>query len=322
MKKLRDSNSNDEIWQEFAELKDMVKNLSAEISRIRGNTSGSHIMDSRRGPNKFSNDSNVSCKKGISSILLEQGVKNETAQTISSFAHDQLSEAELKDNEKVYRFLHEAIADIISVKPLIFKKNRSQRRIALLGLTGVGKTTTLAKIAASYLTKISDSIALITIDTYRIAAVEQLKVYGELMNLPVDVVTTPQQLRKTLNRHNDKGLILIDTAGKNPKDIPSLDELQAFLHPSLEIEKHLVLSAISRESELIQTLSLFNQIGIDSTIFTKIDECTNLGVLLNILIHNNCPLSYITNGQRVPEDLLEADKKYIAQLIVPIQKES
>lgn len=322
MKKLRESSDNSEIWQEFAELKDMVKNLSVEISRIRGSASISPIIDSRRVPNKFNNDFNFSCKKNIISILIEQGVKNETAQTISSFAIDQLSDVELRDSEKVYSFLHNIIADIISVKPLVFRKNNSQRRIALLGPTGVGKTTTLAKIAASYFTKISNSIALITIDTYRIAAVEQLKVYGELMHLPVDVVITPQQLRKALNRHSDKGLVLIDTAGKNPKDIPSLDELQTFLHPSLEIEKHLVLSAISRENELIQTLNLFNQIGIDSTIFTKIDECTNLGALLNILIHNNCTLSYITNGQRVPEDLVEADKKYIAQLIVPIQKES
>lgn len=200
--------------------------------------------------------------------------------------------------------------------PPLFDSGGDQQRIALIGPTGVGKTTTLAKIAASYLTAHSHSIALITIDTYRIAAVEQLKVYGEIMHLPVDVVITPDQLKRAIEKHQDKDLILIDTAGRSPRDTFCIAELTTFLSPELNIDKHLVLSATTREVELLNTIERFNSLGISNTIFTKIDECSNLGVLLNIQIQNDNPLSYVTNGQRVPEDLVEISENRVAELIM------
>ena len=208
------------------------------------------------------------------------------------------------------------IQDLIEVAPPGFKPKANQHRIAFVGPTGVGKTTTLAKIAASYLGKHSNSIALITIDTYRIAAVEQLKVYGEIMHLPVEVVITPEQLEKAINKHSDKDLILIDTAGRSPRDEFCIEELSTFLKPELEIEKHLVLSAATRENELIEIIRCFEKLTVSNTIFTKIDECSKLGILLNVQIQNSNPLSYLTNGQRVPEDLIEISPKIVAELIM------
>jgi flagellar biosynthesis protein FlhF len=157
---------------------------------------------------------------------------------------------------------------------------------------------------------------LITIDTYRIAAVEQLKVYGEIMRIPVVVVISPDQLAEAIERHRDKELILIDTAGRSPQDQLCIEELGSFLRPELNIDKHLVLSAATRENEILATIERFENIGITHTIFTKIDECTQLGILLNVQIQNTNPLSYVTNGQRVPEDLIELSPKLVAELIM------
>jgi flagellar biosynthesis protein FlhF len=142
------------------------------------------------------------------------------------------------------------------------------------------------------------------------------------MHLPVDVVIAPDQLEKAMNRHGDKELILIDTAGRSPRDSFCIDELAAFLRPELNIDKHLVLSATTRELELLDAVDRFQGLGITHTIFTKIDECANLGILLNVQLQNANPLSYLTNGQRVPEDLLEASPKIAAELIMSQQEGS
>lgn len=250
------------------------------------------------------------------SLLTAQGINPAAARSIAGSMRSSLSEQELNDSVFVTDILIDKLQSLIKVAPPDFTKQSKQRRIALVGATGVGKTTTLAKIAASYLQQQSNSIALITIDTYRIAAVEQLKVYGEIMHIPVDVVITPQQLGQALNRHKDKELILIDTAGRSPRDSFCIDELSSFFAPEYNIEKHLVLSATTRENEIIETIQQFTKIKLSNTIFTKIDECMSLGVLLNTQLQNSNPISYITNGQRVPEDLLEITPKKIAELIM------
>jgi len=306
------------LRQEFDELKDMVKNLAGELTRINSEKD-KHQPAASHNPLVSLEQKLRSTKKNniVEEILLAGGVNQETANIIATFAQEHLAAAEMEDTERLYSFIHETIIDILNVTLPDFNTEKKRRRMAFIGPTGVGKTTTLAKIAANYLATQSKSIALITIDTYRIAAVEQLKVYGEIMHLPVEVVLNPQQLRDALEKHSDKELILIDTAGRSPLDALSIEEIRSFFTEDLDIENHLVLSATTRDSELLETLKTFSLFSPQSTIFTKIDECSNLGVLLNTQIHNNSPLSYITNGQRVPEDILEADKRYVAQLIIP-----
>jgi flagellar biosynthesis protein FlhF len=186
----------------------------------------------------------------------------------------------------------------------------------LIGPTGVGKTTTLAKLAADYLTHFDGKVALVTIDTYRIAAVEQLKVYGEILCLPVEVVFSPAELQAAFARHADKDLILVDTAGRSPRDDQRLDELAAFLGPDSATSKHLVLAAPTRNRELQETVRRFGRLPLDSIIFTKLDECEDRGALLNIPARQDLPVSYLTNGQRVPEDLLTAKPATIADFVM------
>lgn len=309
------------ISNELGELKDLVKNLAKEVSRISTSQQQDVVIPSQHlSPILQAVQDNVlpgnSIDNPVIEHLLNLGINLETSSTIADFTKDSLTDDIIQVPEKLSAFMQSTVSSLIQTQSPNFENREQQQRIALVGPTGVGKTTTLAKLAARYLSKHSNSIALITIDTYRIAAVEQLKVYGEIMNLPVDVVITPQELEQAIMRHQDKELILIDTAGRSPRDTYCIDELSSFLLPHLDIQKHLVLSSTTRENELISTIHQFDKLGIDHTIMTKIDECSNLGVLLNIQIQNPNPISFITNGQRVPEDIIEADQQLIAELIM------
>jgi len=309
------------MQSEVNELKDLVKGLAGEISQLNeknercsSNPSPGLQVRSSSFPDRL----NGASLHGdhILSMLIDRGINVETSRTITGFLRESLTEQELTSTELVTETIIDTIQTLMEVAPPVFSSSDTQQRIAFVGPTGVGKTTTLAKIAAAYLIDQSNSIALITIDTYRIAAVEQLKVYGEIMHLPVDVVISPDQLKDALDRHQDKDLILIDTAGRSPRDGFCIDELATFLKPELNIDKHLVLSATTRENELLNIIARFNALGITNTIFTKIDECVNLGILLNIQIQNSNPLSFVTNGQRVPEDIIKISQKTVAELIM------
>ena len=314
------------LESEVSELKQLVKDLAGQITVLHQKEPESapelaiepHQGEINITPDQFTKKMTVHQIQGdhLLTLLISKGINIETARTISGFIRESLTEQELSDTALITKAIIDTLQNLIQVNPPEFTKESNQRRIALVGPTGVGKTTTLAKIAASYLQRHSNSIALITIDTYRIAAVEQLKVYGEIMHLPVDVVITPDQLGQALVKHQDKELILIDTAGRSPRDSFCIDELSSFLSADHNIEKHLVLSATTRENEILETINQFSKLEIANTIFTKIDECMSLGVLLNTQLQNSNPISYITNGQRVPEDLLEITPQKIAELIM------
>jgi len=307
--------------REMDELKDMVRNLAGDITRIR--QAASEVRPQTEPP---VGDATSSLQNPLSAASLQNdpllarlhglGIAADSARTIAEFARESLTAEDLRNPEAIDRYFHHTIRENVSVRPPDFASSDRQMRIALIGPTGVGKTTTLAKLAAHYLSRHSPSIALITIDTYRIAAVEQLKVYGEIMHLPVEVVISPEQLEEALLKHRDRELVLIDTAGRSPRDFFCIEELAAFLGKDPGIEKHLVLSATTREEELNEAVRRFDQVGIDRIIFTKIDECSQLGSLFNIQIQHGKPLSFVTNGQRVPEDLLEITPEKVASLII------
>ena len=306
---------------EVTELKNLVKCLSEEVSQLsRKNERSDSPPPLSRQTENYSiaqNADGLDQQKAVIRAMLKcKGINSDISDKITALLHEALTEEELTDSKIVTSTLIQVIQKLLHTAAPAFGSGSDQQRIAFVGPTGVGKTTTLAKIAASYLASHSHSIALITIDTYRIAAVEQLKVYGEIMRLPVDVVITPEQLKVAIEKHQDKDLILIDTAGRSPKDALCIAELATFLSPELNIDKHLVLSATTREIELLNTIERFNTLGITNTIFTKTDECSNLGILLNIQTQNSNPLSYVTNGQRVPEDLVEVSQNRVAELIM------
>ena len=188
--------------------------------------------------------------------------------------------------------------------------------VALIGPTGVGKTTTVAKLAANFALREKYRVALVTADTYRIAAVEQLKTYADLIGIAIDVVYTPQEMRSALYRHQDKQLVLIDTAGRSPSNQPQLAELEALLAVDDNIEKHLVLSATTKFTDCLEAVQRFQPSKPQKYLFTKLDEASNLGTLFNLMFHAPKTLSYITTGQNVPDDIELADPNRLTTLML------
>lgn len=188
--------------------------------------------------------------------------------------------------------------------------------VALVGPTGVGKTTTVAKLAANFALREKYRVALITADTYRIAAVEQLRTYAELIGIPLEVVYTPQELRNALHQHQDKQLILVDTAGRSPANQPQMAELESLMAVDDSIEKQLVLSATTKFTECLDAVQRFKKANPQKYLFTKIDEACNLGTLVSLLYHAPKPLSYITTGQNVPDDIELADPERLTTLML------
>ncbi|MDX2481884.1 MAG: flagellar biosynthesis protein FlhF [Desulfuromusa sp.] len=249
-------------------------------------------------------------------LMVERGISREAAATIARFAAPQMSERQRQEPDQCRDFLTATIASLVQTTGPLWSPGDPQKCISLIGATGVGKTTTIAKLAAEAITQSGARVALVTIDTYRIAAVEQLKVYGEIMGLPVEVVLSPEQLQEAFRRHRDKDLILIDTAGRSPRDQTQIDELNQFLGQGSKVENCLVLAAPTEERLQQKTLESFSQLPISRLIFTKLDETDRCGSLINVPIRSNLPLAYLTNGQQVPEDLLRAEPKAVAALVM------
>jgi flagellar biosynthesis protein FlhF len=187
---------------------------------------------------------------------------------------------------------------------------------AFVGPTGTGKTTTLAKLAAHFALRFNKKITLISIDTYRIGAIEQLTTYARILKIPMFVAPDPEALKKTIADNLHQDLLLIDTAGRNPYHSIQLEELKDFLTVDERIENHLVLSATTKDTDLAQNAKRFSVLPIQTYIFTKIDETQEYTPLFNQLFRHKKPLSFLTNGQKVPEDIEWASKGRVANLIL------
>lgn len=190
------------------------------------------------------------------------------------------------------------------------------RVVAFIGTTGVGKTTTLAKIAAHFVLEQNLKGALITADTYRISAVEQLKKYAEILGLPVEVVYSAADLKKAITRHRGKDFILVDTAGRSQYNEFQMDELKELLAAHPRMEKHLVVSATTKEQDASEIMMRFSACKPDRIIFTKTDETRTIGMVLNLLAGKELPLSFLSNGQSVPDDIIPATAQRLAELLL------
>ena len=195
-------------------------------------------------------------------------------------------------------------------------EKQGSRIVALIGPTGVGKTTTLAKIAARFVLEQGVSAALITADTYRISAVEQLKTYSDILGLPLEIVYSPNELRLAIRKHEEKQLVLIDTAGRSQHNEYQMKELQDLLKTNSRIEKHLVISSTTKNRDAQDILEKFSVCRPDRIIFTKTDETNSTGLILNLLYKKEIGLSYLANGQSVPDDIVPADADKLTEILL------
>jgi len=197
-----------------------------------------------------------------------------------------------------------------------WRRNGRPLTVVFVGPTGVGKTTTVAKIAATLKLRHGARVGLVTCDTYRIAAVEQLRTYAEIIGVPLEVVLSPGQMRQSAQKLRDLDVILVDTAGRSQNDADRLGELKAVVAAAEPHETHLVLSSVASEKALLREARAFSAIGIDKVVLTKLDEAAGLGAVLRVLRDVGRSVSYITTGQEVPQHIESAQPARLAELVL------
>ncbi|MEW6608659.1 MAG: flagellar biosynthesis protein FlhF [bacterium] len=223
----------------------------------------------------------------------------------------------LEDEYFIEERLRNHISSLIKIGSPIQLVDGSPKIICLIGPTGIGKTTTLAKLAADFAFEKRKKVAIITVDTYRIAAVEQLKAYAEILNLPLEVVFTPSEFKTAIDKSSDSNLILIDTAGRSQRNSMQLVELKSFIDSAgYRLEIFLLLSATTKDKELIDIVDNFKKVSFHKLIFTKLDETVTFGPILNLSTQIPQGIAYVTTGQNVPEDIEEANANKLAKLII------
>lgn len=245
--------------------------------------------------------------------LIEADIGEDAARDLIERLRREAPIREIDDPDQAKARLLQMIEEEISIAGPIRVTPGKRRLVALVGPTGVGKTTTIAKLAANFRLRDKRRVGLITVDTYRIAAVEQLRTYADIIDLPMRVVATSHEMRDAVESMSDLDLVLLDTAGRSPQDEVKLRELKLFLAEAAADEVHLVLSSTASPATLLRTAERFSAVGTTSLVLTKLDEAAGLGNLLSLWRACKLPLSYLTNGQNVPDDIAPADRRRLAR---------
>jgi len=214
----------------------------------------------------------------------------------------------------------QVLEDEIRVTGPIVTSADKCRLVALVGPTGVGKTTTIAKLAANYRLREKKRVGLITVDTYRVAAVEQLRTYADIIDLPMEVVSTPREMREAVARMRNLDLVLMDTAGRSPRDEIRIQELRSLLAEAEADDVLLVLSTTAGTKSLTATAERFAEVGTTALLLTKLDEATSLGQLVALTRECRLPISYLTDGQNVPDDIQVAEARQLAYLMLGVER--
>ncbi len=248
--------------------------------------------------------------------LLEADVDDSFARGLVEQIQQNTAPAELTDLAAVRDRMRTLLQQRIRTTSPITANTSKRCVVALIGPTGVGKTTTIAKLAANLRLRDKHRVGLITVDTYRIAAVDQLRAYADIIDLPMEVVTTPREMRDAVTKLAELDIVLIDTAGRSPHDEIQIQELKAMLTEARADEVQLVVSSVCHAKHLMRVVEHFRPTNPTSLLLTKLDEATTRGNLLPILCESGLPLSYTTDGQNVPDDIQSADPLRLIEPIV------
>ncbi|MBN1764424.1 MAG: flagellar biosynthesis protein FlhF [Sedimentisphaerales bacterium] len=249
--------------------------------------------------------------------LIQREVADEIARDLIEKINGNITDQQCNCIDLVRQRLIEEIDKMISTTgPICNNVNGTARVVALIGPTGVGKTTTIAKIAANLKLRQNKKVGFITIDTYRIGAIDQLRMYAQIIDVPVKVVLTPNELREAVDSMRDFDVVLIDTAGRCQNDQLKLTELKTFMKAAQPHEIHLVLSGTTHHSHMISAAEKFKTIGVDRIILTKLDEAISFGVILSVMRKIDASISYITTGQDVPDDIEVGNGRRLARMLL------
>lgn len=319
----RDSNfSNSAQYQEF--LADMgkqiheVKQLLIEAHRLRSvEEELARLREGLETVIELVGMVNTDTSKDLTvkayRILIRNGVsKFMAAHLISRVRRDPRS-ARAKHVEDILTLVEEHLCTVLPSR----KRDSDFPRVTIaVGPTGVGKTTTVAKLAARYHIFKKKKTGLITADTYRIGAVDQLNAYAKILGIPLIVARNSDEFHRALQRLSDREVILVDTQGKSPRDSKYIRHLKEFFAPVPSAHIHLLINPGIGVENLIETAELYRELDFNEILFTKIDECQRFGGVCDVLARTGRPVSFITNGQAVPEDIREVSTADMASLIV------
>ena len=251
--------------------------------------------------------------------LIAQELSRDLAERVVTALQEELDEASLEDPEVVRTALLGHLATLVpTAEDLEFTRPRDgrPRTIAFVGPTGVGKTTTLAKIAATMTLRDEIKVGLVTSDTYRIAAVDQLRTYAEILGLRLEIASTPVEMRAALERCADLDAVLIDTPGRSQNDTDRIADLRALVDAARPHETHLVLSGTAAERVLLREAEAFSTLGPDRVVLTKLDEAVTFGMLVSVVRRIGRRISWVTTGQEVPTDVERATSHRLANLML------
>lgn len=248
-------------------------------------------------------------------ILMNNDFDRDECETMLAEVRNSISRDELRERHKIEKTLKELIkSKIVTNGPI--KKSGRKKIIMFIGPTGVGKTTTMAKLGALFSLRESHSVAFITIDNYRIAATEQLKKYAEIMKIPIHVVSDQKMFREVVERERSE-IIMVDTSGRSHKNDLKISEIKSFADAvDCDFERILCVSATTKKADLSSVFKSFDKLNFTSVIVTKVDETGFIGSVVDIADKYKKPISYYTNGQEVPDDIAIADPERIADMIL------
>jgi len=269
----------------------------------------------RSAPRKAGPDLHPELRR-VMDQLLKNGVEEAVAQTALLPAQREIVEKGYPRAGTLGQLVSRSLATQLRAAGPIEAISGKPRVIAFIGPTGVGKTTNLVKLASQYALIHQMKVALLTADTYRIGAVEQLRIYRDIIDIPFEAVNSPEELKAALKRYADKDLIFFDTAGRSPQNRRQIQDLKAFLEVAKPSETHLCVSATTKNADLLPIVGKFGLVPVNRFLVTKLDETRSHGMLLNLASNFQVPISYLTTGQNVPNDIEVATPERMAELVL------
>ena len=253
-------------------------------------------------------------------LVRQQLINNEVEEKYAEIILDEIKSALKKDAgiDNVLASIYQKIILKLGQAKVIDGDNPSTKFVYFIGPTGVGKTTTIAKIASNLKIQLRKKVALITSDTYRIAAVEQLRTYANILGVPLKVIYSDEEMKQAKEEYDDYDVVLIDTAGRSHKNTEQTEDIEKLIKavPEEERDVYLVLSATTKYKDLVKITETYATISKYNLIFTKLDETCCIGNILNIKMLTDASLSYSTSGQTVPDDIEKIDAQKIAKQLL------
>jgi flagellar biosynthesis protein FlhF len=249
--------------------------------------------------------------------LLEAGVHDRYARELIDATSRRLSSKALSPQIYGLEYLASVVMEKVrTVTPLAPGKERQVHMF--IGPTGVGKTTTIAKLAAQHVFEFNRSVAFLTIDTFRVGAIDQLRTYARILDVPLEVCLSEVELIEAARRHVDKHTLFIDTAGASQKDARMMGELAKMHQAGVPMDVHLIVEATTSEADLVDIAARYSALPLTSLVISKLDEANNFGNVYNLMQTTRLPFSYFTVGQNVPEDIELATPERVADLLLDV----